>query len=124
MPIRSACDDYRVSLQHHLSVMLGDWFAVEGMDASGFIVRPTAGAPVRILATEASLSEYAARNAADGLMALGDVGDDSSGVLAALALLSVHVMETIEAQDGDAVTLLSVANGALSVQRTHSRVAE
>ncbi|WP_454111922.1 hypothetical protein [Microbacterium aurum] len=113
-----------MSLQHHLSVMLGDWFAVEGMDASGFVIRPTAGAPVRILATEASLSEYAARNAADGLMALGDVGDDSSGVLAALALLSVHIMETIEAQDGDAVTLLSVANGALSVRRTHSRVAE
>lgn len=124
MPIRSACDDYRVSLQHHLSVMLGDWFAVEGMDASGFIVRPTAGAPVRILATEASLSEYAARNAADGLMALGDVGDDSSGILAALALLSVHIMETIETQDGDAVTLLSVANGALCVQRTRSGVAE
>ena len=100
--------------------MLGDWFAVEGMDARGFIVRPTAGAPVLILATEASLSEYAARNAADGLMALGDVGDDSSGVLAALALLSVHIMETIEAQDGDAVTLLSVANGVLSVRRMRS----
>ena len=57
-------------------------------------------------------------------MALGDVGDDSSGVLAALALLSVHVMETIETQDGDAVTHLSVANGALSVQRTRSGVAE
>lgn len=97
---------------------------MEGMDASGFVIRPNAGAPVRILATEASLSEYAARNAADGLMALGDVGDDSSGVLSALALLSVHVMETIETQDGDAVTHLSVANGALSVQRTRSGVAE
>jgi len=69
-------------------VMLSDWYAVERTETSGFAVRPSVGAPVRRLATEASLSEYASENAADGLVALSDVGDDSTGVLAALALLS------------------------------------
>ena len=48
-------------------------------------------------------------------MAPGD-GDDSFGVLAALALLSVHVVEAVEAPSGDPITLLEVSSDALSMR--------
>ncbi|WP_426325475.1 hypothetical protein [Microbacterium sp. E-13] len=109
-----------MGLQQRLVEMLCESFAVERAGADELILQrdwDTNRAPVRLVASEASLADYAAKNATDGLAALGEVGDDPTGALAALALLSVHIEETLAVPQGEAVTVLRVGSGGLDIQR-------
>ncbi len=109
-----------MGLQQRLVHMLCESFAVERAGADELILQPdvhTNRAPVRLIASEASLAEYAGKNATDGLAALGEVGDDPTGAFAALALLSVHIEETLAVPPGEAVTVLHVGSGGLGIQR-------
>ena len=109
-----------MGLQQQLIDMLRESFEVERAEADVLVLKPDGGtnrAPVRLLAPESSLADYAAKNATDGLAALGDVGSDNTGVLAALALLSVHIEETLSAPRGETVALLGVSSEGLDIQR-------
>ncbi|WP_454129649.1 hypothetical protein [Microbacterium aurum] len=110
-----------MSLQDRLATMLRDVFEVERVGADDFLLRRRTGAPVPLIASERDLTDYAKENASDGRSALGDVGDDGTGVIAALALLSVHIEESIEAGGDVPVTLLTVKGHSLSVQRAEIR---
>lgn len=110
-----------MSLQDRLATMLRDVFEVERVGADDFLLKRRTGAPVPLIASERDLTDYAKENASDGLSALGDVGDDGTGVIAALALLSVHIEESIEAAGDAPVTLLTVKGHSLSVQRAEIR---
>lgn len=103
--------------QDRLAMMLRGVFEVEQVGADDFLLKRRSGAPVRLITSELALSDYAKKNASDGLMALGDVGDDKTGEVAALGLLSVHIEESIEAGGDLPVTLLTITNQGLSVQR-------
>lgn len=81
-----------MGLQQRLIEMLGESFEVEREGADVLILKPRGSAdgaqsmpPVRLLAAELRLADYAGKNATDGLAALGEVGGDTSGALAALA---------------------------------------
>lgn len=101
-----------MSLQRHLIAMLRETFPVERVGDDEFVIQPDGRDPVRLIASDASLAGYTATHAADGLLALGDVGSDSSGVTASLALLSVHIGESIEAS-GRTVRLLTLESAGL-----------
>jgi len=104
-------------LQELLLTMLADTFEVERVGPSDFTLKPQGRPLVSITATERDLVEFATRHASDGLMALGAVGDDDTGTVAAIALLSVHVDEAIEATGGDSLRLLTVTGAGLEVHR-------
>lgn len=108
-----------MSLQQRLVGTLGEVFNVECEGADWLVLKPYGGAvhaPVRLFASESSLEQYTAKNAADGLAALGEVDDDNTGVAAALSLLSVHIEETVCAS-GEAVDVLSVIGPRLETSR-------
>lgn len=109
-----------MSLQQHLIAMLGESLEVEHTDADVLSLTASKGAgraPVPLFAPESHLADYAATHAADGLAALGEVGDDSTGALAALALLSVHVDEALSSPQAETVARLSVSGAGLAVER-------
>jgi hypothetical protein len=109
-----------MGLQRQLVAMLGDTFTVERAAADELILTPDGGdadVHVRLLAPEASLADYVASNAADGLAAVDDVGGDGSGATAALSLLSVHIEEELLSAGGESVSLLRVGADGLDVQR-------
>lgn len=109
-----------MSLQQILITMLGDSFQIQRASADDFVVKPDGLDPVRLHASEADLADYSASHAADGLLALGDVGDDTTGTTAAIGLLSVHIAEEIIASEDDRVTDLTVRGDGLDARRKSS----
>lgn len=109
-----------MGLQQKLLDMLGDSFQIERVSADDFLVKPDGFNSVRLHASEADLADYSALHAADGLLALGDVGGDGSGVTAALGLLSVHIAEEITASGDQRIVGLTVRGGGLDIRRVSS----
>lgn len=100
--------------------MLRDSVAVERVedDVLRLQLGGEAGHPtVRLFAPESGLAAYVANHASDGLAALGDVGDDTTGRVAALALLSVHIEEALAVAHGEAVPFIRVDGDGLRVER-------
>lgn len=99
-PEDQTSDDARL-LQRRLIEGLGASADVTRVDADSFQINRLGAAaferPVRLWAPPDLLREYASRHRADALIALGPVGGDENGWLAAVALLSVHVEEELAA---------------------------
>jgi hypothetical protein len=78
-----------------LLAMLRDTYRVEHTRTADVVLKSDGRLLARLHAPESAVARYASAHARDGLLALGPVGDDTSGVTAALGLLSVHVEELI-----------------------------
>lgn len=93
--------------------MLQDTFLVQRSGDDNFELRTRGTLRAHLRAPESILSQYAKAHAEDDLLALGQVGDDSSGTTTALGLMSVHIEETI-ATANYSPGVLEVTQGGLS----------
>lgn len=91
--------------------MLQDTYVVQRTGPDDFEVHLGGTLCAHLHAPESVLSRYAEAHAEDGLLALGRVAEDASGMTAALGLLSVHVEETIATAIGLPLTLEVTRDG-------------
>ena len=106
-----------MSLRDRLIAMLRDTFEVQHAGDADLAVTAR-GRVIPLRASEPDLAAFASAHTDDGLAALGEVGDDPTGTIAALALLSVHIEEAIEVSHDRPVARLRVGVDGLIVERT------
>lgn len=84
-----------MSVRKKLETTLSEAFRVESPDDRVFLLGRPAGSPVRVVASEADVAARARLIAPDALLALGEIDDDRSGMMAAVGLLAIHVEELV-----------------------------
>ena len=94
---------YRTKLETALS----EAFGIEHPDDHGFFLRRTSGPPVRVVAAEQDVAARARAIAPDALLALGEIDDDPSGMMAAVGLLAIHVEELVDSQPAASVVRIT-----------------
>lgn len=99
--------------QEQLIATLSEVFEVEQSDAISFTIRMPGyqNLPSQLTASESDLVAYAEKNALDGLNALGAIGEDSTGRVAAIGLLAVHIEEAIASAAPHAMILRVLPEG-------------
>ena len=110
-----------LNLNDQLVDRLGEICEVTRIDDLAYNLRPRDASdvvPVRFSAPLPALEKYLRRTASDALLALGEVGNDSSGVTAALALLVVHVEEEIYVDSQSDLLAIEVTPDSLNVTRS------
>ncbi|WP_156371684.1 hypothetical protein [Microbacterium sp. Leaf203] len=111
-----------LNLHEQLVNRLGEICEVSRIDAVAYNLRPRNASdvrPVEFIAPPPALEKYLHRTASDALLALGEVGDDPSGVTAALALLVVHVEEEIYVDSQTDLLAIEVTPESLNVTRSN-----
>lgn len=83
-----------MTYQQSLIQVLSDVFHQVVPESDGFLLQGH-DVSVRVVATESAVESRARTLAEDGVLALGAVQDDPTGVMAGIGLLAIHIEELV-----------------------------